>query len=78
MRVAKTTNNDTDTNFVNYKSNNINCETYEIFRQSFLTNLLLTYPVWGASLMYSSIVARKEGGGCSSYIVKKIVTFFLT
>lgn len=30
----------------------------------FLTNLLLTEPDWGASLIYSSIVARKDGGGC--------------
>ena len=30
---------------------------------SFLTSLLLTEPDWGASLIYSSIVARNDGGG---------------
>lgn len=30
----------------------------------FLTSLLLTEPVCGASLIYSSIVERNDGGGC--------------
>lgn len=42
------------------QSQDKNLRNWEVF----LTSLLLTEPVCGASLIYSSIVARNDGGGC--------------
>ena len=42
-----------------YSNINISCSYWLII----LTSLLLTEPDWGASLIYSSIAGRNDGGG---------------